>query len=157
MNYGRAQPRLAGHPANDKSAAGRQNRVVESVEASLGPVLHIAIATRRPNLLAALLLGFAWAAASAASNQVYRCTGANGKVTLSDRRCPEDEPQARAEAARAAASAASLPASAKPGARACRESKERAADRRKQPATSDAERQALRQIEDEHRRQCGGA
>jgi hypothetical protein len=31
------------------------------------------------------------------------------------------------------------------------------ADRRKQAATSDAERQALRQIEDEHRRQCGGA
>lgn len=123
----------------------------------MGPVLHTAIATRRPNLLAALLLGLACAAASAASNQVYRCTGANGKVTLSDRRCPEDDPQAKAEAAKAAASAASLPASAKPAAKACRESKERVADRRKQAATSDAERQALRQIEDEHRRQCGGA
>jgi hypothetical protein len=157
VNYGRTQPRLAGHPADDKSAPGRQNRVVESVEASLEPALHIAIATCRPNMLAALLLSLGCVAASAASNQVYRCTGANGKVTLSDRRCAEDEPQARAEAAKAAASAASLPASVKPGAKACRESKQKVADQRKQSATSDAERQALRQIEDEHRRQCGGA
>jgi hypothetical protein len=157
VNYGRVQPRLAGSPADDKSTPGRQNRVVESVEASLGSVLQPAIATCRPNLLAALLLGLACVAASAASNQVYRCTGANGKVTLSDRRCPEDDPRAGAEAAKDPANAASLPASAKPGVKTCRESKDRVADRRKQPATSDAERQSLRQIEDEHRRQCSGA
>jgi hypothetical protein len=120
--------------------------------------LRIAVAHRRQALLAALLLGFGCASASAASNQVYRCTGANGKVTLSDRRCPEDEPQAKvnAEAAKGAASGASPTASAsKPEAKACSELKVKLADRRKQPAANDTERKALRQIEDETRRICG--
>lgn len=156
VNYGRMPPWLVGLWASDKSARDRQNRVFERIEAASGPLLHIAVVIRRQTLITALLLGLGCATAPAASNQVYRCTGANGKVTLSDRRCPDDDAPAKADAAKSAASGASASASApKSEARACNELKARMADRRKRAAASDTERRALLQIEDEHRRLCG--
>jgi Domain of unknown function (DUF4124) len=96
-----------------------------------------------------------WCGAAHANAKVYRCTGANGQVTLSDRRCPEDEAQSKAaEAAKAGASAAQA-AEVKLDAKQCDQLKSKVADKRKQPQGSDVERKALRQLEDEHRRRCG--
>jgi Domain of unknown function (DUF4124) len=104
------------------------------------------LARHRPLWIAAALwIGLSATDAEATSNKVYRCTGANGKVTLSDRRCPEDDTAARPAAGPASAT------DSKP----CVETRERLAERRKRKVASDAERKALRQLEDEQRRVCG--
>jgi hypothetical protein len=96
----------------------------------------------------ALLFGVAAGATFAQTNKVFRCTGANGKVTLSDKRCPEDE------AAKSDAKSAEMAASS-PQARACHDTKPRLAERRRQAATDPAQRTALRELEIEQRRHCG--
>ena len=125
---------------------------------------------RRPDvlsrilMLSALCLGtVATGSVLAAAKTVYRCTAANGQVTLSDRRCPEDEPPAKAskgdvqkadvqkaDAAKPAASQASAALS-----KVCGDAKDKLVERRKQKNLTTAERTALRQLEDEHRRTCG--
>lgn len=103
--------------------------------------------------IAALVLGLCAAGASATSNKVYRCTGANGKVTLSDRRCPDDD-AAKPDAAARPAAGPSAAASA--DGKACLDAKDRiASERRKLKTMTDAERKALKALEDEHRRSCG--
>ncbi|MFO1220968.1 MAG: hypothetical protein U1E89_21610 [Burkholderiaceae bacterium] len=69
-------------------------------------------ATRRIRhaALAVLLFGAAAGITLAQTNKVFRCTGANGKVTLSDRRCPDEDPAAQASA-KAEAKPAAGPAS----------------------------------------------
>lgn len=111
-------------------------------------------AIARPALIAALLLaltGHTWAA----NNKVFRCTGANGKVTLSDRRCPEDDVERNSKADAGTAKPAAAPASAGADSRVCLDAKERLAERRRQKTTSDAARKALKSAEDEQRRACG--
>ncbi len=125
---------------------------------------------RRPDvlsrilMLAALCLGtLATGSVLAATKTVYRCTAANGQVTLSDRRCPEDDAPAKAskgdvqkgdvqkaDAAKPAASQASAALS-----KVCGDAKDKLVERRKQKNLTTAERTALRQLEDEHRRTCG--
>ncbi len=134
--------------------------------------MHRADFFSRTLMLATLCLSMAAAGSAwAASKTVYRCTGANGQVTLSDRRCPEDDAQAktqksdapRADAQKADKVDAQKADTAKASAgqasstitKVCGETKEKLADRRKQKNMSDAERKALRQLEDEHRRTCG--
>lgn len=97
-------------------------------------------------IAAALWIGLCATDVNATSNKVYRCTAANGKVTLSDRRCPEDDAAAKPAAGQASAAVDSKP---------CVEARERLAERRKHKSASDAERKALRQLEDEQRRACG--
>ena len=126
----------------------------------------------RTLMLATLCLGTAAAGGAwAASKTVYRCTGANGQVTLSDRRCPEDDVQAKTQksdvpkadvqradkvdAPKADAAKASAGQASSAVTKVCGETKEKLADRRKQKNMSDTERKALRQLEDEHRRTCG--
>lgn len=125
---------------------------------------------RRPDVfsriltLAALCLGTAASgSALAASKTVYRCTAANGQVTLSDRRCPDDDAPAKASRGDANKSDVQKAAAAKPAAsqasaalsKVCGEAKDKLTDRRKQKNLTAAERSALRQLEDEHRRTCG--
>lgn len=101
-------------------------------------------------LVASLWLGIG--VASAASNKVYRCTGANGKVTLSDRRCPDDDAASQqAEAARSAGGQASAAAES----RACLDARERLAERRRQEPAGETARKTLKQLEDSQRRACG--
>jgi len=130
----------------------------------------------RTLILATLCLGTAAGSAWAASKTVYRCTGANGQVTLSDRRCPEDDAQAKAQkgdaqkgdapkgdaqktdkadAPKADTAKASASQASSAVTKVCGDTKEKLADRRRQKNMSDAERKALRQLEDEHRRTCG--
>lgn len=97
----------------------------------------------------ALLYGAATGATFAQTNKVFRCTGANGKVTLSDKRCPDEEAAAKADARPAEAAASS------PQARACHDIRARLAERRRQAATDPAQRTALRELEIEQRRHCG--
>jgi Domain of unknown function (DUF4124) len=90
-----------------------------------------------------------------ANSKVYRCTGAGGQVTLSDRRCPEDEAQNKAADAAKAGASAPQAAEAKLDAKQCEQLKSKLVDKRKQPQGNDADLKALRQLEDEHRRRCG--
>lgn len=113
----------------------------------------------RTAVLTALLLGVGAGPALAQANKVFRCTGANGKVTLSDRRCPEDDPAAKTEAGKADASpkpdAARSPAIAASQLKACSEIKARVAEQKRQATSNDAQRTALRELEVEQRRHCG--
>lgn len=113
----------------------------------------------RSAVLIALLLGLSAGPALAQANKVFRCTGANGKVTLSDRRCPDDDAAAKADAAKPDASpkadAAKGPSLAASQLKACSEIKARIAEQKRQPRASDPQRTALRGLEDEQRRQCG--
>jgi len=147
-------PRFAGRP---EVAARRQCR-----HRMQGPAIPVSDATRsvRSAVLAALLLALGAGPVLAQANKVFRCTGANGKVTLSDRRCPEDDPATKPDAAKADATAPK-PDAAKSAAvaasqlKVCSEAKARVAERKRQPRSSDAQRSALRELEDEQRRQCG--
>lgn len=118
-----------------------------------------AIRSIRLAVLSALLLGLSAGTALAQANKVFRCTGANGKVTLSDRRCPDDDPAAKADAAKPDASprpdTAKGPALAASQLKACSEIKARVAEQKRQPRTNVAQRTALRELEDEQRRHCG--
>lgn len=113
----------------------------------------------RSAVLGALLLGLAAGPALAQANKVFRCTGANGKVTLSDRRCPEDDPATKPEAAKPDSAArgdtAKGPSLAASQLKACSDIKARVVEQKRQPRTNDAQRTALRELEDEQRRQCG--
>jgi hypothetical protein len=125
------------------------------------PGTHVPHATRsiRSAVLTALLLGLGAGPALAQANKVFRCTGANGKVTLSDRRCPEDDPAAKPDAGKSDASpkpdAAKSPAIAASQLKACSEIKARVAEHKRQPRANDPQRTALRELEDEQRRHCG--
>ena len=105
--------------------------------------------TLRRAAVVALLYGAAAGATFAQTNKVFRCTGANGKVTLSDRRCPEDDAAGKADTKTAEAAASS------PQVKACSDTKARLAERRRQAATDPAQRTALRELELEQRRHCG--
>lgn len=113
----------------------------------------------RSAVLAALLLGLGAGTALAQANKVFRCTGANGKVTLSDRRCPEDDPATKTDAVKADAASrpdvAKGPAVAASQLKACSEIKARVAEHKRRPRSNDAQRTALRELEDEQRRHCG--
>jgi hypothetical protein len=94
--------------------------------------------------------------AIAASNTVYRCTGVNGKVTLSDRRCPDEDAQGKLQKADSPKSGASAPEAAETqlDAKQCEALKATIDERRKGPKATDAQRKALRQSEVEHQRRC---
>jgi Domain of unknown function (DUF4124) len=96
--------------------------------------------------------------AVAAPSTVYRCTGANGKVTLSDRRCPDEDAQDKAQKAEPAKSGASAPQAAETplDTKQCEALKARNDERRKNPQPTEAQRKSLRQSEAEHQRRCKG-
>jgi Domain of unknown function (DUF4124) len=107
---------------------------------------------------AAIAWSLLCSSAFAAPTTVYRCTGANGKVTLSDRRCPEDDAQAKSQKADPAKPGASAPQATETqlDAKQCEDLKAKIDERRKGPQTTDAQRKALRQSEAEHQRRCAG-
>ena len=104
---------------------------------------------------AALALSQLIGSAGAASS-VYRCTNTKGEVTLSDRRCPEDDAQAKSTKAQAAKDGASAPVAApsKLDAKACDALIDKIGEARKTPRSTDAERKALRTLEVEQQKRC---
>lgn len=127
---------------------------VDPLEPNLSFFLHLS----RWAVGAAIAWSLLGGSASAASSTVYRCTGANGKVTLSDRRCPEDTAQAKSQKAEPAKSGASASAAAQAplDAAQCEAMKARIDERRKVAQPTDAQRKSLRQDEAEHQRRCAG-
>lgn len=107
---------------------------------------------------AAIAWSLVCGSAVAASSTVYRCTGANGKVTLSDRRCPDDDAQDKAQKAERAKSGASAPEAAEANldAKECGALKAKNDERRKNPQPTEEQRKSLRQSEAEHQRRCKG-
>lgn len=104
---------------------------------------------------AALALSQIVGSAGAASS-VYRCTNPKGEVTLSDRRCPDEDAKSKSSKAETPKDSASAPqpAATKLDAKACEVLIGQIGEARKTPRSTDAERRALRKLEVEQQQRC---
>lgn len=153
-----ATPRLRAQSATTGALARAQNPFIGGFVGPLELTLSSILCLSRWAVGAAIAWSLLSGSALAGTTTVHRCIGANGKVTLSDRRCPEDDAQAKpqkADPAKPGTSAAQA-TETQLDAKQCEELKTKIDERRKGPQASDAQRKSLRQSEAEHQRRCAG-